>query len=64
MGGASRIVLFGLSVILLAFICQRRWGRGQPVARPFGALMTAAAAFSHRPWMPGANFDRMEDLLQ
>ena len=29
----------------------------------FGALMTAAAAFSHRPWPAGVPFDRTEDLL-
>lgn len=26
-------------------------------------MMTAAAAFSHRPWTPGRDFDRTEDLL-
>jgi hypothetical protein len=57
-------VLFGLSVIFLAFICRRRWGPwAASLHGTFGALMIAAAAFSHRPWMPGANFDRTEDLL-
>ncbi|RBY80790.1 DUF998 domain-containing protein [Blastococcus sp. TF02A-26] len=28
-----------------------------------GFLMAAAAAFSHRPWQPGRDFDRTEDLL-
>jgi hypothetical protein len=57
-------VLFGLSVIFLAFTCRRRWGPwAASLHGAFGALMTTAAAFSHRPWMPGANFDRTEDLL-
>lgn len=57
-------VLFGLSVILLAFTCRRRWGPwAASLHGAFGALMTSAAAFSHRPWIPGANFDRTEDLL-
>jgi len=57
-------VLFGLSVILLATICTRPWG---PLATAlhasFGAMLIAAAVFSHRPWMAGEDVDRVEDVL-
>ena len=29
----------------------------------FGALLVAAAAFAHRPWMAGEEVDRVEDVL-
>lgn len=57
-------LVFGLSVLLLAAACRRRWGpRAVALHAAFGALMTAAAAFSHRPWIAGQPFDRTEDLL-
>jgi hypothetical protein len=57
-------MLFGLSVLLLADVCRRGWGPwGTALHVAFGALMTAAAAFSHRPWQAGVPFDRTEDLL-
>lgn len=57
-------VLFGLSVILLAVLCRRHWGPwATGLHATFGALMTATAAFSHRPWITGQVFDRTEDLL-
>ena len=57
-------VLLGLSVILLATICRRRWGLwGAALHAGFGVLLIAAAVFSHRPWMAGEDFDRVEDAL-
>jgi hypothetical protein len=57
-------VLLGLSVILLATICQRRWGLwGAALHAGFGVLLIAAAVFSHRPWTAGEDFDRVEDVL-
>jgi hypothetical protein len=57
-------VLLGLSVILLATICRRRWGSWATALHAgFGALLIAAAVFSHRPWMAGEDFDRVEDAL-
>jgi hypothetical protein len=57
-------LLFGLAVVVLASGAVRRWGAvGVALHGAFGALMAAAAAFSHRPWRPGADFVRFEDLL-
>ncbi|WP_208106591.1 DUF998 domain-containing protein [Streptomyces sp. GC420] len=57
-------VLFGLSVVLLATVCRRRWGVwGVALHAAFGALMTAAAAFSHKPWQATGPYDRTEDVL-
>jgi putative copper export protein len=57
-------VLFGLAVILLATIRRRRWGPWATALHAgFGALLIAAAAFSHRTWMAGEAVDRMEDVL-
>lgn len=57
-------LLFGLSVLLLAGISRRRWGAVDTACHAgFGALMTAAAAFSHRPWQQADTFDRTEDVL-
>jgi putative copper export protein len=62
--GRLGFLLFGLSVLLLCDVCRRPWGRwGTALHAAFGALMTAAAAFSHRPWRAGQAFDRTEDLL-
>lgn len=57
-------VLFGLSVIILASVCRRRWGPWAiGLHATFGALLTVAAAFSHRPWQSTTSYDRTEDLL-
>ena len=57
-------VLFGLAVILLATVAAQRWGGwGRFLHTSFGLLMLAAAGFSSRPWVPGAPFDPVEDLL-
>lgn len=57
-------VLFGLSVILLASLRRQRWGTGATALHAgFGALLVAAAAFAHRPWMAGEDVDRVEDVL-
>ena len=56
-------LLFGWAVLLL---CTPSRSPLSPAARwllaLFGAAMTAAAAFSHRPW-DGAPFDPLEDAL-
>lgn len=57
-------VLFGLSVLQLAALARRRWGRwATRLHVVFGVLMIAAAAFSGRSWEAGAGFDGTEDLL-
>jgi putative copper export protein len=57
-------VLLGLSVVLLAMIRRQRWGPwATALHASFGALLIAVAAFSHRPWMAGEDFDRVEDIL-
>jgi hypothetical protein len=62
--GRLGFLFFGLSVLLLADVCRRGWGSwGTALHVAFGALMTAAATFSHRPWQAGVPFDRTEDLL-
>jgi hypothetical protein len=57
------LVMFGAGVLALVW-WRHRW---PPLARAghaaFGVMMVAAAAFSARPWQPGAAFDRTEDLL-
>jgi hypothetical protein len=57
-------LLFGLSVIRLAALRGRDWGRwAAPLHTLFGVFMTAAAAFSTRSWVTGAGFDPTEDAL-
>jgi Protein of unknown function (DUF998) len=57
-------LLFGLTVIWLASLCVRYWGRWAAMSHvAFGLFMTAAAAFSARPWVAGAAFDPTEDAL-
>ena len=57
-------VLFGLSVILLATSRRQRWGSWATALHAgFGALLVAAAVFSHRPWVAGEDFDHVEDVL-
>ena len=57
-------LLFGLAAIWAVRIAGQRWGIAASIMFAlFGALMTAAAAFSHMPWEPDVAFDRTEDLL-
>lgn len=57
-------LLFGLAVVVLATAAEQRWGAaGAALHGAFGGLMAAAAAFSHRAWQAGRDFDRNEDLL-
>lgn len=57
-------LMFGLAVLWLTAVTGSRWGRlGALFHGMFGVLMTATAAFSHRPFEPGISFDRTEDLL-
>jgi Protein of unknown function (DUF998) len=60
----SGFVLFGLSVILLVTWRRQRWGPWATALHAgFGALLIAAAVFSHRPWIAGEDFDHVEDVL-
>lgn len=55
---------FGLAVLWLAAALKQLWARSaQWLHITFGALMTATAAFSHRSWVAGAQFDPVEDVL-
>ena len=57
-------LMFGLAVLWLTALAGARWGRwGRLFHAMFGVLLTATAAFSHRPFEPGVMFDRTEDLL-
>lgn len=57
-------LLFGLTVSWLALHNRRLWPQASRIALgAFGILMISAAAFSTRPWWPGAAFDPTEDLL-
>jgi hypothetical protein len=62
--GRLGLLLFGLSVLVLAAAQARTW---PPLATAlhasFGALLAATAAFSTRSWVPDASFDRTEDAL-
>jgi len=58
------LLLFGATVIMVAFWAQDRWGRlAVGLHATFGALMIAAGAFSARPWDGQMPFSRLEDLL-
>ncbi len=55
---------FGFAVLWLATGLRRIWARlAQWLHVAFGVLMIATAAFSHRSWVAGAQFDRIEDAL-
>jgi Protein of unknown function (DUF998) len=55
---------FGWSVLALARLASPRWGfAGTASFVTFGAAMTAAAAFSHQPWLDTPPADDTEDLL-
>lgn len=67
-GGAwvarTGFVIFGLSVLWIAAICAKRWGRTATVAHAvFGVSLVAVAVFSHRSWLPDAAYDQTEDVL-
>ncbi len=57
-------LIFGLTVVWISNRLQDRWT--MPVRlmhAAFGALMTATAAFSTRPWLPDITYDPIEDAL-
>jgi hypothetical protein len=57
-------LVFGLTVVWISSRLRDRWPlpvRSMHVA--FGVLMTATAAFSTRPWLPGSAYDPVEDAL-
>ena len=52
-------LMFGLAVLWLTALAGARWERwGRLFQAMFGVLMTATAAFSHRPFEPDVVFDR------
>src|SRR3990172_4085963 len=54
----------GLAVLLLAASFRTVWARAAVWLHVgFGVFMVSAAAFSTRPWMPGASYDPAEDAL-
>lgn len=58
------LLLFGLSALLITALRTVAWNRVTVwLHAAFGALMTAAATFSTRPWTPATPFDRTEDAL-
>ncbi len=58
------LLLFGLSVLLTTALRTAAWNRVTVwLHATFGALLTAAATFSTRPWRPHAPFDSAEDAL-
>ncbi|MCG6872923.1 MAG: DUF998 domain-containing protein [Gammaproteobacteria bacterium] len=57
-------LLFGLAVLWLALQRRPHWARGTYwMMLVFAVCMFGTAAFSHKPWLPGAPVDAMEDLL-
>jgi hypothetical protein len=57
-------ILYGLAVVLLVAHRARTWGPLASVCHLcFGVSMFAVAAFSTRPWQPGATYVASEDLL-
>lgn len=57
-------VTLGLAVLWLAASSRTVWARGAVWLHVgFGVFMVSAAAFSTRPWMPGASYDPVEDAL-
>ncbi|HEY7563713.1 MAG TPA: DUF998 domain-containing protein [Acidimicrobiia bacterium] len=57
-------LLFGLGVLWVGNAIGDRWGTWGKLAHlGFGVLMLATAAFSHRPFEAGVEFDRFEDTL-
>ena len=57
-------LLFGFAVLRLARIRRAGWGLlGTLLLGLFGVFMVSTAAFSHRPWQEGVEFDAFEDVL-
>jgi hypothetical protein len=57
-------LVFGLAVLALCVVAQRRWsGLATVMHGAFGVLMVAAGTFSARSWEAGVPFDRVEDVL-
>lgn len=57
-------LLFGLAVIWLTNTLNTTWARGVVwLHTAFGVCMIATAAFSHKPWLIGVPYDRIEDAL-
>jgi hypothetical protein len=55
---------FGAAVLLLCLVRKPAWSRGAYWSHlVFASCMFGTAAFSHKPWVPGAPFDAFEDLL-
>ena len=55
---------FGGAVLILAVAMRGRWAWITCwMHLAFAVFMLAAAAFSHRPWVPGVPYDAVEDLL-
>jgi len=58
------LLSFGFAVVGLASSSRGVWSRSAVFLHTvFGICMTAAAAFSHRPWISGVDYDAVEDLL-
>lgn len=57
------LLAFGLAVFCLSII-KRGWPRlGQFLHGLFGLFLIAAAVYSHRPYLDGVDYDRLEDAL-
>ena len=55
---------FGCGAVCLALAASGRWHWSAiAFASAFGVFMVGTAAFSNRPWEPGAPYDDVEDLL-
>lgn len=55
---------FGAAVLALAVAMQGRWARITCwMHLAFAVFMLGAAAFSHKPWVPGVPYDAIEDFL-
>lgn len=57
-------LVFGATVVTIAFAARRRWGRwAVGLHAGFGVSMMAAGVFSARPWDGQLPFSQLEDLL-
>lgn len=57
------LLLLGFAVLLLANHAGDGWGPwGRALHRTYGVAVIAAAAFAHKPWLPGSA-DGFEDFL-
>lgn len=56
-------LLFGLGVFCLSAV-KRGWpSSAQALHGLFGLLLTSTAVYSHRPFIDGVEYDRVEDML-